>query len=176
MTACLLLSHVTTFFSDYVEADPLTSALEIAPIVEELMKFAPILFYLLAAAPEKEKIPENVLTVSIGFATFENVCYLTANGSDDIADLVLRGFGTGAMHVVGGMIIAVGLVLLAEYTWLRVVGTVGLLTVSITYHGVFNIFVAQTGVARIVGFAIPLFITLVVVVTRKIISRLDLQK
>ena len=33
-----------------------------------------------------------------GFATFENVCYLTANGAEHLTRLVIRGFGTGSLH------------------------------------------------------------------------------
>lgn len=32
------------------------------------------------------------------FATFENVCYLTQNGAGQFVYLLIRGFGTGAMH------------------------------------------------------------------------------
>ena len=176
MTACLLSSYVTTYLARYVdvytmsdvEADALTTAIEIAPIVEELMKFVPILFYILAIAPKKEDIVERVLMVSVGFATFENVCYLTTHGSDDLEDLLIRGFGTGAMHVVCGMILATGLVWLSEAAWLRAAGTLGFLAVSVTYHGVYNVLVAQTGTARVIGFVIPLFTTLVVLFLRNI--------
>ena len=179
MTACLLSSYVTTYLAKYVAvytmsdvyADTLIKAIEIAPIVEELMKFVPILFYILAVAPKKDDIAERVLMVSVGFATFENVCYLITNGSDDLADLLIRGFGTGAMHVVCGMILAAGLVLLSDAVWLRAAGTLGLLAVAVTYHGVYNVLVAQTGVARVIGFAIPLFTTLVVIISRKLVVR-----
>ena len=157
--------------SEDAQVDALTSALEIAPMVEELMKFAPILFYMLAIAPKKEEIIENVLMVSVGFATFENVCYLLTNGSNSVSDLLIRGFGTGAMHVVGGMIVGGGLVMLADVSWLRVVGTVCLLAVAIAYHAIYNTLVAQTGAVRVIGFLIPLFITLVVVVSRKLARR-----
>ena len=32
------------------------------------------------------------------FATFENVCYLTQNGAGQFVYLLIRSFGTGAMH------------------------------------------------------------------------------
>ncbi len=51
--------------------------------------------YLCLAAP---------LLVAIGFATFENACYLTQNGSANLWLLLIRGFGTGAMHVLCGVI------------------------------------------------------------------------
>lgn len=38
------------------------------------------------------------------FATFENVCYLTQNGAGQFVYLLIRGFGTGAMHIVCGSV------------------------------------------------------------------------
>ncbi len=74
--------------------------------------------------------------VSVGFATFENVCYLLNNGSEDLLSLLIRGFGTGAMHVVCGVIVSAGIIWLWDNPWLRFIGTVALLSVAITQsHG-----------------------------------------
>ena len=96
-----------------------------------------------------------------GFATFENVCYLTVNGAARIGHLLIRGFGTGAMHVVCGAVVSVGLLHLWDRLWLRTAGTIGLLSLAITYHGVFNILVSQTGTAARIGYVIPLVTTVV---------------
>ena len=166
MTTCILSSYVTTYLSAVMQMDQLKATLEVAPFVEEMMKFVPVLFYLLVFAPPKEEIVENVLMVSIGFATFENVCYLTTSGSDHFLDLLIRGFGTGTMHVVCGAIISLGLAHLLERSWLRVAGTIGLLTVSVSYHGVYNILVSQTGVTAVIGYSISLLVVLAVVIGR----------
>ena len=47
MTVCLLSSYISTFLAAARGTDLLTASLEIAPLVEELMKFLPLLFYLL---------------------------------------------------------------------------------------------------------------------------------
>lgn len=36
--------------------------------------------------------------------TFENICYLTQNGAGHFSLIFFRGFGTGAMHVICGVI------------------------------------------------------------------------
>jgi hypothetical protein len=49
------------------------------------------------------------------------------------------------------MIVAFGLLYLWDRIWLRIAGTVGLLAVAITYHGIYNILVSQPGAAALIG-------------------------
>lgn len=60
------------------------------------------------------------------------------------------------MHVVCGMIVAIGLFFLWDQVWLRVVGGFTLLCFVITFHAVFNIFVMQSGIVFWIGSMIPL--------------------
>ena len=136
--------------------DLLSASLELTPIVEECMKFLPVLFYLLVFEPDKTETVDSILMTAVGFATFENACYLTSNSADQILHLVIRGFGTGAMHVVCGFLIAIGLLYLWDRAWLRVAGTIGLLAVAMNFHGIYNVLVSQTGPAALIGYLIPL--------------------
>ena len=72
-------------------------------------------------------------------------------------------------------ILSAGSVWLWENHWLRNVGTVGLLAVAITYHGVYNTLVSQTGAPAIIGYLIPLLTTVIVVVIRSLVSKKALQ-
>ena len=56
MGACLLSAYINTFFAALYGADALAAAVEIAPVVEEVMKLLPLLFYLLVFEPKPEKI------------------------------------------------------------------------------------------------------------------------
>ena len=47
MLACLLSAYVNTFFAAMLDATALDATAEIAPVVEEVMKFLPLLFFLL---------------------------------------------------------------------------------------------------------------------------------
>ena len=160
MTTCLLSAYVSTWCAGAAGADLLTASYEIAPAVEEIMKFLPLLFYLLVFEPEKKSAISGALLISVGFATFENVCFLTSYGTSELLRLLIRGFGTGAMHVVCGMVVAVGLFFLWERTWLRAVGTFALLCFVITFHAIFNVFVNQSGAVFWIGSVIPLSVVL----------------
>ncbi len=164
MTVCLLSSYISTFIAALQNADLVSASINIAPIVEEIMKFLPVLFYLIVFEPGREKPAGALLMISIGFATFENVCYLVRNGAEKILLLLIRGFGTGTMHLVCGMIMSIGLLFLVDQYWIRLIGMVGLLALVITYHSIYNMLVSRTGPVAIVGYLIPI-LTFVIVLT-----------
>ena len=161
MTACLVSSYISTFMASIHGVGMTDASIEISPLVEESMKLFPVVLYLIVMEPRKEQLLGIMLIVSVGFATFENVCYLTDSGSEHLLRLLIRGFGTGAMHVVTGMIVATGLFYLWERLYLRFAGTAGLLSLAVTYHAIFNLLVAQGGVIADVGYALPLLTVLI---------------
>ena len=127
MGVCLLSAYINTFLAAVCQADALAATAEIAPVVEEMMKLLPLVFYLLVFEPEGDKIKVAAITVALAFATFENVCYLIQNGADRFSFIFFRGFGTGAMHVLCGLIVGGGLAYTWRRTWLKIAGTCGLL-------------------------------------------------
>ena len=164
MTVCLLSSYISTFFAAALNADALTASLTIAPIVEEIMKLFPVMFFLLVYEPGREDIGASVLMTAVGFATFENVCYLAQNGADKLMYLMVRGFGTGAMHVVCGALIGIGIIRLWDSTWLRIAGTIGILSTATAYHGIYNMLVTKPGIPAYIGYFIPLFTVFAIVI------------
>ena len=151
MGMCLLAAYLNTFFAQLYAADALNAAAQIAPVVEEIMKLLPLLFYLAVFEPDAERFR---------FATFENVCYLTQNGAGQFVYLLIRGFGTGAMHIVCGSVY--GRVL--RPVWgsrpLRAACLFGLLCVAIIYHAIYNLLVSVGGTAQLLAYAIPLLTAL----------------
>ena len=171
MTVCLLSSFISTFFATVYHIDLLTASITISPIVEEVMKLLPVLYYLLVFEPDADRIPACVVLIAMGFATFENVCYLLTNGAADTLHLIIRGLGTGTMHLVCGMIVAGGLLMVWDRMYLRIAGTIGLLCVSMTYHAIYNLLVTQTGAAAVIGYLIPIVTAGTIVVLNPHIHR-----
>lgn len=167
MTMCLLSSYINTFLAAVYGLNALTASVEISPTVEEVMKLLPVIFYLLVFEPPKNRMAGNTITVAIGFATFENVCYLLGNDTSNIQHLLIRGFGTGTMHVVTGMVVMLGMKVVWEKLWLRLAGTLGLLTIAIVYHASFNILVSQTGVPAYIGYMFPIVTVIAVLIVKK---------
>ena len=59
MGVCLLSAYINTFLSAVCQADALAATVEIAPVVEEVMKLLPLVFFLLVFEPEGDKIKNS---------------------------------------------------------------------------------------------------------------------
>lgn len=126
MGVCLLSAYISSFFMQYYRTDAVTTAIEIAPVCEELMKLLPLLFYFLVLEPEPRQLPAAI-AIAVGFATFENVCYLTENGAENTAFLLIRGVSAGALHILCGILAGFGISCIFRRRWLALAGTVGTL-------------------------------------------------
>lgn len=156
MTACLASAYVSAFLAQMAGVDPVLTAVEIAPTVEEVAKFLPLLFFLVVFEPDVEDIDLAFIMVAVGFATMESAFYLGDSGLSDPITLLLRGLGTAMMHVVCGVVVGYGLTRAWKHAWLRAAGTFGLLCLASTYHGIFNLLVAAGGPAQITAVVLPL--------------------
>ena len=92
MLACLASSYINTFLAGTIGADSLDTALEISPMIEEILKLAPIAFYLMVFEPkDRNAAAGEAIMIAVGFATLENACYLISSGADNTpADPRLR--------------------------------------------------------------------------------------
>lgn len=158
MGVCLLSAYINTFLAAVCQADALAATAEIAPVVEEIMKLLPLVFYLLVFEPEGDKIKAAAITIALAFATFENVCYLIQNGAGHFSFIFFRGIGTGAMHVICGAIVGGGLAYVWRRTWLKIAGTCGLLGAAITFHAIYNLLIAYGGAAQYIAYLLPVLI------------------
>lgn len=161
MGVCLLSAYINTFFAKLYNVDFINATTQIAPVVEEIMKLLPLLFYLLVFEPKPEEINKAVLIVATSFATFENICYLIENGAAQFSFILVRGFGTGAMHIVCGAIASYGLVYVWQHVWLRIAGTFGLLGTAITFHAIYNLLIAHGGITQYIAYSLPVLTMIV---------------
>ena len=172
MVACLISAYVNTFFAALYGATAFNATAEIAPVVEEIIKLLPLLFYLSVFEPEPDRIRPAVFTVAAGFATLENICYLIQHGAEHLGFLLIRGFGTGAMHIVCGAIVGYGLVYVRRHGWLKVAGTCGLLGTAVIFHGIYNLLIAYGGWVQYVAYALPVLAVVVGKIIGKFLSSL----
>ena len=86
------------------------------------------------------------------------MCYLIQNGADRFSFIFFRGFGTGAMHVLCGLIVGGGLAYAWQRTWLKIAGTCGLLGAAITLHAIYNLLIAYGGAAQYIAYALPVLL------------------
>ncbi|MEE0365582.1 MAG: PrsW family glutamic-type intramembrane protease [Oscillospiraceae bacterium] len=91
-------------------------------------------------------------------ASIDKSVYLIQNGADRFSFIFFRGFGTGAMHVLCGLIVGGGLTYAWQRTWLKIAGTCGLLGAAITLHAIYNLLIAYGGAAQYVAYALPVLL------------------
>ena len=91
-------------------------------------------------------------------ASIDKSVYLIQNGADRFSFIFFRGFGTGAMHVLCGLIVGGGLAYTWQRTWLKIAGTCGLLGAAITLHAIYNLLIAYGGAAQYVAYALPVLL------------------
>lgn len=157
---CLLSAYLSSFFAQLCAADAQNAATQIAPVVEKVMKLLPLLFYLAVFEPDAARFRLAAIVVAASFATFENVCWLAQNGAGQFTYLLIRGFGTGAMHVVCGSVYGSALRPVWGSRPLRGACLMGLLCVAIIYHAIYNLLVSAGGAAQLIAYGIPLLTAL----------------
>jgi RsiW-degrading membrane proteinase PrsW (M82 family) len=138
----------------------------VTPITEEILKALPILVYATVLSAKKEALFTASMAVGIGFAVLENAFYLLNDPSFNMIDAIIRAFGAGLMHGMCTLLVGAGISFAKKRSKIFVVGTFALLSTAITYHGIYNILVSQTGTAAMIGYLIPLLTVVVVLLLR----------
>lgn len=174
MLTCLLSAYVSSFFMGYYGADQVTAVIELTPVCEEVMKVLPLLFYLAVFEPEKRSIVSAAVGIAAGFATFENVCYLTENGAENFSVLLIRGISAGALHILCGIAMGYGIAYVFRKKWIRLTGTVGTLGACVIFHGVYNLLISGGGSWTTAGYLFPSALILLLYILKQIFSRLKI--
>lgn len=126
----------------------------VTPITEEILKAVPILFYAMVVSDKKETLFTASMATGIGFAVLENTYYLLNSPNFNMLDAVIRAFGTGLMHGMCTLLVGVGISFAKKKPKIFAVGTFALLSVAISYHGIYNMLVQSK--YNFVGFVLPI--------------------
>ncbi|MDD6043260.1 MAG: PrsW family glutamic-type intramembrane protease [Eubacteriaceae bacterium] len=171
MLLCLIASYFNSYFIAYYGVDATTGAIEITPLCEEIIKFLPLIIYILTFEPKSREIMICSVAVATGFATFENVCYMTVNGAENLMFLAIRGLSAGALHILCGIAIGKGLSFAFNKKWLTYSGIVGTLGMCITFHAIYNLLItANNTLWQEIGYIFPCLLIIVFCIFTKIVS------
>ena len=161
MGACLLGAYISGFMDIASGMGMEDTAVFISPVVEEAMKFLPLLFYFLMFEPQDERLSHAAVGVGAGFASFENVCSMVSAGAESLSFLLIRGLAVGVMHIVSVFAMTMGLMIARRFRALRLCSVVGALSLSMLFHGTYNLLVSAPGVSSAIGYALPMAIAAV---------------
>ena len=173
---CIISAYLNTFFSVLYNAQDTSAVLEISPVIEETVKLIPLLFGLIVFELQPKEGGNIIFNIAVGFATFENVCYLLENGTGNLFYLFVRGFSSGAMHITCAFIIGYGLRVFRRPAALRAAGIFGLLCVAITFHATFNMLMKTDGIIKQLGYAIPIASCIILLLLKAPFRKLTASK
>ena len=171
MAVCLLSAYASSFFMGQYGVDGTVAAIEITPVCEEVMKLLPLLFFYLVFEPEPKEMPAAAIAIAVGFATFENVCYLTENGAANFNFLLIRGISAGALHLLCGVLSGFGVSYVFRRHWLAATGTVGILGACIGFHAIYNLLITAEGAWKTAGYLFPSFLIVCLYLVKQLLPR-----
>lgn len=170
-------SEVNGLLSQMLAMDMYSITVIVTPVSEELLKALPILYYALVISDKRENLFTASMATGIGFAVLENAFYLLNYPNFSMLSAVIRAFGAGLMHGMCTLLVGVGISFVKKKSKLFAVGTFGLLSTAIVYHGIYNILIQSE--YSIVGALLPIATYIPFVVWRiryKKVKSMEVQK
>lgn len=150
----VFVSEVNGLLSKVLPMDTYSITTIVTPVSEELLKALPILYYAIVISDKREHLFTASMALGIGFAVLENAYFLLNSGDFTILIAVMRAFGAGLMHGMCTLLVGVGISFVEKKRKLFAVGTFGLLSTAIIYHGIYNILIQSD--FSIVGALLPI--------------------
>ena len=161
LLSCLLSAYINSALASavltngYASLTMRQSMAQITPICEEILKAAPVFFFVAVQRPKRDAIIAVSLAVALGFAVFENCWYVMQHGGDFVFALT-RSLSAGIVHAVCAAILGFGLALTHRRGRLAAPCAFALLCATSTFHAIYNLLIAAEGAWRGLGYAFPL--------------------
>ena len=156
MSVCLISAYISGFLDLVTGMGVNDTSVFLSPIVEEIMKLLPLVFIIVLIEPEDKTTLITAVGIGAGFATFENCCYILTFGVESFSYVLIRGMAVGIMHVVSLLMLAIGLILARHFDVMSLPAVMGALSLSVTFHGLYNLLVSSPGISSAVGYAMPI--------------------
>jgi RsiW-degrading membrane proteinase PrsW (M82 family) len=147
-------SEVNGLLSKVLPMDTYSVTTIVTPVSEELLKALPVLYYAIVISDKRERLFTASMALGIGFAVLENAYFLIHYADFNMISAIIRAFGSGLMHGMCTLLVGVGISFVKKKRNLFAVGTFGLLSTAIVYHGVYNILIQSR--YSIVGALLPI--------------------
>jgi len=117
-------------------------SIKAAPIVEEILKALPVLFFAVFVSDERKQELQLAMAVGIGFAILENAFLLITYVDEvNIGWAIVRGVSTSLSHGICTLIVGCGIIFVRKQKKLFYTGTFALLTAAMTLHAIFNLLI-----------------------------------
>lgn len=145
-------------------------SVRVAPVIEELLKAVPILFYSVAVSDDRKILLPLSMAVGIGFAILENAYLLTAYIDQvTISWALVRGLSTSLSHGLCTLTVGYGRSFVRKQKKLFYTGIFGLLSLAMTFHAVFNLLIQSQ--YDWIGMGLPILLFTMAGAIRQIVRR-----
>jgi len=167
VAACLLAFNINAYLISAVDMSEREWMILIAPIIEEMLKAIPILFFAFIFIKSKQisLIPLS-FAVGLGYAALDNILYIINYGAADIFFTLFRGISLSTMHIICTVILGYGFMSMSKERLLILPGSLSLLCAAFSLHGVYNLFVSMTNwnLWQMIGYILPVMIAVLLVI------------
>ncbi|MDR0911659.1 MAG: PrsW family intramembrane metalloprotease [Methanobrevibacter sp.] len=129
-------------------------------IVEEFLKALPLLLFLFSTKFRKldRLVILCAVAIGFGFSIEETIYYFLGSGDltgiGSIILVIVRSLSTSLMHAMTTGVVGLGLFVMQKYRNIGLPLFYGLISISITIHGIFNLFLANNQI--LIGLIIPI--------------------
>lgn len=156
---CLLSAEVNGLLLGFCGGDKHYVTTNIAPIVEEILKALPVLYYAWLFSDDWDTLLAIAFADGLGFAMLENLIILTQHiESVSILWALSRGVGAALMHSACTTCVGMGISIIRKRRKLFYCGTCSLLIAAIVFHAIFNLLVQSS--FRLLAFVLPVLLFL----------------
>ncbi|MBR6404902.1 MAG: PrsW family intramembrane metalloprotease [Lachnospiraceae bacterium] len=156
MGVCLIAAYICGFLGLAAGMSEDDTSIFLSPVVEELMKLLPLLFFLLLFSPEDRQLAMLAVAIGAGFATYENCCYILTAGAGSLPYILVRGLAVGVMHIVSILALSIWLIMAKRLKAFSFPAVVGGLSLAMIFHALYNLLVSRPGVSTVIGYLMPL--------------------
>lgn len=156
MGVCLAAAYISSFLGLVAGMERNDTSIFLSPMVEELMKILPLLFFAVLFSPEDQQLTMLAVAVGAGFATYENCCYILTSGAGSLTYILIRGLVVGVMHIVSILALSIWLITAKRLKVFSFPAVVGGLSLSMIFHALYNLLVSRPGVTTVIGYLLPL--------------------
>ena len=160
MGVCLIAAYISSFLGLAAGMDENDTSIFLSPVVEELMKLLPLVFFLALFAPEDRALTMLAVAIGAGFATFENCCYILTAGAGSLTYILIRGLAVGVMHIVSVLALTIWLIAAKRLGAFSFPAVMGGLSLAMIFHALYNLLVSQPGVSTVIGYLMPILTAL----------------
>ena len=156
MVVCIFSAYIAGFIQMTSGLNSEDISIFLSPMVEECMKLLLVLLCIYVFEPSGKGIELLAVGIGAGFATFENCCVLLSSDTQQLTYMLVRGSAVGVMHIVTLVALAKGFLLLKSFNVFNFAGIAGILSISVTVHGLYNLLVSNSGVSSYIGYVMPM--------------------